>query len=101
MLERRGFIRRVKIDQANPQQDARGVEFEMLLPAAASTRPVAAPPRVAPPRNVAPTPDVANKESIKTKNSKEEIKENPPVTDEEKEAYRVIHGREWSEKSVE
>jgi hypothetical protein len=61
-LESRGYIRRVGTDVANTNQNNRGIDFEMLLPAAAPTR------RVGAARPIAPTSDVANK--IKT------IKEN-------------------------
>jgi DNA-binding Lrp family transcriptional regulator len=60
-LERRGFVKRIGSDLSNLNQQARGVEFEMLLPPAAPTRSVAPPPRVAPPPDAAPTGDVANK----------------------------------------
>jgi DNA-binding Lrp family transcriptional regulator len=60
-LERRGFIRRLGADLMNSNQQARGVEFEMILPAAASTRDAPPTRRVAPTHNVAPTRDVANK----------------------------------------
>lgn len=60
-LERRGFIKRLGSDLANPSQDLRGVEFEMLLPAAAPTRGVAPPRNVAATRPAAPPSGVANK----------------------------------------
>jgi hypothetical protein len=60
-LERRGFIKRLGSDLANPSQDLRGVEFEMLLPAAAPTRAVAPPRHGAAVRRVAPPSPVANK----------------------------------------
>jgi len=60
-LERRGYIKRLGSDLANPAQDMRGVEFEMLLPAAAPTRAVAPPRRGAALHNVAPPAGVANK----------------------------------------
>jgi len=68
-LERRGFIRRVGADLMNPNQQARGVEFEMLLPAAAPTSNVAPPRRVPPPSDVAPPPDVANKLNTQKENT--------------------------------
>jgi hypothetical protein len=67
-LESRGYIRRIGTDVANTNQNNRGIDFEMLLPAAAPTRRVGGTRPVAPTLNVAPTADVANK--IKT------IKEN-------------------------
>jgi hypothetical protein len=51
-LESRGYIRRVGTDVANTNQNNRGIDFEMLLPA------------VAPTPDAAPTSGVANK--IKT-----------------------------------
>ncbi len=60
-LHRRGFIKRIGSDLSNQDQHARGVEFEMLLPAAASPRGVAPTPYAAPPSRAAPPPDVANK----------------------------------------
>ena len=68
-LERRGFIKRVGADLMNSNQQARGVEFEMLLPAAAPTRDVAPPRRVAPPSDVAPPPGVANKVNTQKENT--------------------------------
>ncbi len=60
-LERRGFIKRIGSDLSNPNQQARGVEFEMLLPSAAPTRGVAPSSRVAATPDAAPTGGVANK----------------------------------------
>jgi hypothetical protein len=67
-LESRGYIRRVGTDVANTNQNNRGIDFEMLLPAAAPPRRVGGTRPAAPPPDVAPPSDVANK--IKT------IKEN-------------------------
>lgn len=60
-LESRGYIRRVGTDVANTNQNNRGIDFEMLLPAAAPTRRVGATRPVAPTPDAAPTADVANK----------------------------------------
>jgi DNA-binding Lrp family transcriptional regulator len=60
-LENRGYIRRIGTDVANTNQNNRGIDFEMLLPAAAPTRRVGATRPVAPTLDVAPTPNVANK----------------------------------------
>jgi DNA-binding Lrp family transcriptional regulator len=68
-LERRGFIRRIGSDLMNSNQQARGVEFEMLLPAAASTRDVAPARSVAPPSNVAPPSGVAYKVNTQKENT--------------------------------
>jgi hypothetical protein len=67
-LESRGYIRRAGTDVANTNQNNRGIDFEMLLPAAAPPRRVGATRPVAPTPDAAPPLDVANK--IKT------IKEN-------------------------
>jgi hypothetical protein len=65
-LETRGYIRRIGTDVANTNQNDRGIDFEMILPAAAPTRRGAAPRPVAPTSDEAPTSNVANK--VKTKN---------------------------------
>jgi hypothetical protein len=67
-LASRGYIRRVGTDVADTNQNNRGIDFEMLLPAAAPTRRGGASRPVAPPVDAAPPAGVANK--IKT------IKEN-------------------------
>jgi hypothetical protein len=61
-LEAKGYIRRIGTDVANTNQNDRGIDFEMLLPAAAPTRRGAATRPVAPPRDGAPPAGVANKE---------------------------------------
>ena len=76
-LERRGFIRRLGADLVNRNQQARGVEFEMLLPAVAPTRDAAPPRRGAPPSDVAPTGDVANK--LKTQKENTQTQTPPPA----------------------
>jgi DNA-binding Lrp family transcriptional regulator len=60
-LERRGFIKRIGSDLSNPNQQARGVEFEVLLAAAAPPRSVAPSSRGAATLDAAPTRGVANK----------------------------------------
>jgi hypothetical protein len=68
-LENRGYIRRVGTDVANTNQNNRGIDFEMLLPAAAPTRRVGATRPAAPTGDVAPTPDVANKVNTQKENT--------------------------------
>ena len=72
-LESRSYIRRVGTDVANTNQNNRGIDFEMLLPAAAPTRRAGAPRPAAPTLDVAPTPSVANK--IKTINETTQTQE--------------------------
>jgi hypothetical protein len=67
VLESKGYIKRLRTDQSNPDQQNRGIEFEMLLPAAAPTSRGGATRSVGATSGVAPTPDVAIKESFKTK----------------------------------
>jgi hypothetical protein len=67
VLESRGYIKRLRTDQSNPNQQNRGIEFEMVLPAAAPTARVGAARGVGATSGVGATPDVAIKESIKTK----------------------------------
>jgi hypothetical protein len=67
VLESKGYIKRLRTDQSNPDQQSRGIEFEMLLPAAAPTPRGGATRSVGATSGVAPTPDVAIKESFKTK----------------------------------
>ncbi len=93
-LEIRGLVRRVNVDHSNPEQLSRGVEFEVLLPAAATASSVGATRGVAPTLDAAPTRGVAIKERFKQNIIKEEIE----VTEEEKETYKAIHGREWEGK---
>lgn len=71
-LETKGYIRRIGTDMANTNQNDRGIDFEMLLPAAAPTRRGAATRPVAPTSHVAPPPDVANKEKNLNENTHKE-----------------------------
>ncbi len=63
VLHRRGFIKRIGADLSNPIQSARGVEIEMLLPAATGTRGVASPLNVGTTPRVGATPRVPIKET--------------------------------------
>jgi hypothetical protein len=69
VLEIRGYIKRLGTDVANTNQNNRGIDFEMLLPAAAPTRRAGGTRPVAPASDVAPPLDVANKEKNKNENT--------------------------------
>ncbi len=94
VLEARGFIKQLDVDLSNRDQKSRGVIIKMLLPKAAvrqnaPVRDTGGVQKSAPVRRT----DIKDK-AFKEKDIKEEIE----ITQEMKDTYRAIHGREWEGK---